>query len=78
MRGLREMMGAAVPSGGSDSLVSDEIARVLSAPDVRDWVKIALQAALEKDPVDAAQDAALLADLLGRRADEILREDCGT
>jgi hypothetical protein len=78
MKGGREMLGAATVSGGSDSPMDREISRILGAPDVRSWVKIALQAALERDPIDAAQDAALLADLLGRRADQVRQEGCGT
>lgn len=54
--------------------VDEEIARVLAAPDVRDWTKAALRTALSRDPVDAAKDASLLAHLLERRANRILKE----
>lgn len=64
-------------TGRNESQVDREISRVLSAPDVRTWVKAALQAALEKDPIDAAQDAALLSHLPSRRAGQILQEGRG-
>ena len=35
------------------------------------WLKHALKAALERDPVDAANDAELLAEILAERADTI-------
>lgn len=37
------------------------------------WLREAYEAALARDPVDAATDAAVLADLLARRCDDLLR-----
>lgn len=36
------------------------------------WLKHAIETALQRDPVDAARDADILARLLRRRRDEIL------
>lgn len=38
------------------------------------WLKAALRSALERDPVDAANDAEVLARLLDRRCRSMLRE----
>jgi hypothetical protein len=51
------------------------IAAVLAAPETSDWLKQSLQTALDRDPVDAAADAELLARLLAERADKVL--GCG-
>jgi hypothetical protein len=37
------------------------------------WLKRSLRTALERDPVDAANDAEVLAQMLRERCDEILR-----
>lgn len=39
---------------------------------VSDWLKSALKSALDRDSVDAANDAEILADLLGRRCNSLL------
>lgn len=46
---------------------------VLRDPAVSHWLKAALRSALERDPVDAANDAEVLARLLDRRCREILK-----
>ena len=48
------------------------IEEVLSDPAASNWLKNALMAALQRDAVDAANDSALLAALLDRRADALL------
>lgn len=48
------------------------IEEVLNDPAASNWLKNALMAALQRDAVDAANDSALLAALLDRRADAIL------
>lgn len=58
----------------SIELADARIASALVDPGVRDWVKDALQSALDRDPVDAAQDAALLAQLLGDKVDALLAD----
>ena len=40
------------------------------------WLKSALAAAMARDPVKAANEAQVLAQVLGRRADTILRKTC--
>ncbi len=40
---------------------------ILASPDASFWLKEALQAALQRDPVDAANDAELLASVLAKR-----------
>jgi hypothetical protein len=49
-----------------------EIEQVLTDPTASFWLKEALSSALDRDPVDAANDAEVLAQLLGRRCQEIL------
>ena len=49
-----------------------EIQRVLLDPAASFWLKNALRSALERDPVDAANDAEVLAQLLDRRCRSIL------
>jgi hypothetical protein len=49
--------------------------QLLASPAISDWLKCALQAALTRDPVDAAKDADLLASVLGARADAKLAVD---
>lgn len=48
------------------------IEEVLSDPAASNWLKNALMASLRRDAVDAANDSALLAALLDRRADALL------
>ncbi len=48
-----------------------EIRQILRDPGLSNWLRVALGTALERDPVDAASDAALLAMVLERRAKEI-------
>jgi len=50
-----------------------EIEQVLADPAASFWLKDALRSALTRDPVDAANDAEVLARLLDRRCQEILR-----
>ncbi|WP_454909587.1 hypothetical protein [Variovorax gossypii] len=50
------------------------IAKLLSSPGASHWLKAALSAALARDPVDAAGDAEVLADLLDLHAQAALRE----
>jgi hypothetical protein len=49
----------------------DEIRQILSGPGTSTWLKNALTSALDRDPVDAVNDAELLAMVLGHRADQI-------
>lgn len=48
------------------------IEEVLNDPAASNWLKNALMAALQRDAVDAANDSALLAAMLNRRADVLL------
>ena len=49
----------------------DEIRQILSGPGTSYWLKNALTSALDRDPVDAVNDAELLAMVLGYRSDQI-------
>jgi len=49
-----------------------QINEILQAPSVSHWVKAALNSALDRDCVDAANDAALVAHRKINRANEIL------
>jgi len=51
--------------------MDDQIRQILSGPGTSHWLKNALTAALDRDPVDAVNDAELLAMVLGHRADQI-------
>jgi hypothetical protein len=48
------------------------IDEILSDPGASYWLQNALRSALSRDPVDAANDADLMARLLDRRCKEIL------
>ena len=49
----------------------DEIRDLLNDPALSHWLRDAMLSALERDPVDAANDAGLLALVLDRRAGEV-------
>jgi hypothetical protein len=49
----------------------DEIRKILKDPSLSDWLRTSMLSALDRDPVDAANDAGLLAIALDRRAGEI-------
>ncbi len=49
----------------------DEIKKILCEPGPSSWFKLALSTALNRDPVDAANDAELLAIVLAKRAESI-------
>ena len=49
-----------------------EIEQVLADPSASDWLKACLVSALARDPVDAANDAEILALLLDRRCRDTL------
>jgi len=51
------------------------IDEVLADPAASFWLKTALRSALCRDPVDAAHDSEILAQLLGQRCDAILSAD---
>lgn len=63
-----------IESRPSIEVVEARIASVLADPGIRHWLKDALLSAQERDPVDAAQDAALLAQLLGDKVDGLLAD----
>lgn len=51
-----------------------EIRKILQQPGLSEWFKAALSSALERDPVEAANEAGLLAIVLDRRSQEIVAE----
>ena len=51
------------------------IDEVLADPAASFWLKTALRSALCRDPVDAAHDSEILAQLLGQRCDALLSAD---
>lgn len=53
------------------------IADILDSRSASFWLRDALRAAINRDPVDAARDAELMAELLRERCDQILREPRG-
>lgn len=52
---------------------TDEIQKTLANKSTSAWLKQALESALERDPVDAANDAEVLTELLARRCDRLLQ-----
>jgi hypothetical protein len=50
--------------------IDDELKTMATDPSLSYWFKNALFEALKRDPVDAANDAGLLASVLDKRADE--------
>jgi len=50
---------------------TSEVRAVLADPGASDWLKTALTTALDRDPVDATNDAEILAGLLARNLDLI-------
>jgi hypothetical protein len=52
--------------------IHEEIQRVIAAPDTSHWLRDALIAASLRDPVDAANDAEVLSDLMSRRCAQLL------
>jgi len=55
--------------------LSMTIEEILADPSVSYWLKDALQAAYEQDPVDAMRDARWLLKLLGERYTQIVNRD---
>ena len=52
-----------------------DIDTVLADPELSPWLETALRTALNRDPVDAAADAAVLLAVLDRRLAESLRTE---
>jgi hypothetical protein len=48
---------------------------IIADPAASDWLKLALQSALTRDPVDALNDALALAGILEERLRELLQLD---
>jgi len=60
---------------GPGAVDLQSIDEVLADPAASFWLKTALRSALCRDPVDAAHDSKILAQLLGQRCDAILSAD---
>ena len=54
---------------------TSDIARALVDASASHWLKTAISSSPDRDPVDAANDAAVLSELLQQRADAILAGD---
>ena len=54
-------------------MTHEKIKQILSSPCASYWLKNALNSALNRDSVDAALDAQLLADLLKTRMNETIK-----
>ena len=50
----------------------EDVAPILADPAASNWIKVALVSALDRDPVDAANDAEVLARVLASRCQRIL------
>ena len=55
-------------------MTTSRIESILSDPNASDWLKDALRAALQLDPVDASYDARELADILNEHMNDVWRE----
>jgi len=53
-------------------MMTKRIREVLRSPQASTWLQSAILSAQERDCVDAARDAAVLADLMAERRDQIL------
>ena len=49
----------------------EEIRRILAGPGTSNWMKVALSTAINRDPVDALNDAELLVIVLRHRSEQI-------
>lgn len=52
---------------------ANDIQAILNDPATSDWLKRSLEEALTRDPVDAADDAEQLAEVLASRCDQLLQ-----
>ena len=59
----------AAPAAHPMDSVNERIASLMHDPSVSDWLKRAIPALLTRDPVDAALDAKILANLMLARAE---------
>jgi hypothetical protein len=59
------------------SSVDAEITKLLEDPSTSFWLRDALRAALSRDYIDAANDAAILAVVLESRAQQLLSQTTG-
>ncbi|ANJ76581.1 hypothetical protein PQH03_28655 [Ralstonia insidiosa] len=53
------------------TLTDMKVQQVLNDPSTSDWLKNALRAQLERDPVDAANDADVLAEIFRSKLAEV-------
>lgn len=53
--------------------VKEVIESVLASPSMSHWIKTALLTTLQRDPVDATNDAQLLADILAAHCERFFR-----
>jgi hypothetical protein len=59
----------------SASVVNTAIAQIMADQSTSDWLKTALRAALERDPVDALNDTLALAGILEERLRQVFDLD---
>ena len=58
--------------------LNPEVEQILRDPAASFWIKEAVQTALARDPVDAADDADVLAEALSRRCRRLLHNEMST
>ncbi len=59
---------------GNQRTEDDEPQAVIASPAASSWIKNALESALERDPVDAVNDAEFLHGLLTRRQEQVFQK----
>ena len=58
--------------GGAGTVAVPTVEELLNSLESSRWIAAALRSALDRDPVDAAADAELLAKVLAKRANDML------
>lgn len=52
----------------------NQVEQVLASPATSTWLRNSLTAALQRDPIDAANDAEALSELLSARCEDLLQK----
>jgi len=62
-----------MPNKDTAASIDAELRALKNGPATSRWLSAGIATAMTRDPIDAANDAEILADLLKRRADAILK-----
>ena len=67
-----QIMRSSVANGEPDGHINSELARKMAVNCSSFWLKDAIRAGLERDPVDALNDAAMLVEIMLFACDEVM------